>query len=93
MIKLVEHSAGITVRIRGDLNAVTALSLGDALGWAVQHHRLVVVDLREADGIDPAGVAVLRRARQRARLRAGLLYIAAPVGLVEVFRRGQAGRE
>lgn len=78
MIEIDHDGDTALVRVDGDIDAALAPELRDALAWAVDHHRGVVVDLSAAPTIDPTGLGVLVRAHRRARGRAGTLCFAAP---------------
>jgi anti-sigma B factor antagonist len=78
MLQLSTFDDFALVCVRGAIDASMASRLRDVLSWAADHHVGVVVDLSGAPTIDPAGLAVLVRARTRARHRGGVLCVAAP---------------
>jgi len=53
------------VRLHSGVTAGIASGLRDALGWAVDHHAGVVVDLAGAPTMDLVGLGVLVRAQRR----------------------------
>jgi anti-anti-sigma factor len=60
----------------GDLAADTVESLRQRLTDALRHGSHVVVDLRHARTMDPAGLAVLVRGHREARQRGGMVCLA-----------------
>jgi anti-sigma B factor antagonist len=78
MIELTTHGDTALVRLHGNLDETMASDLRDALGWAVDRHPGVVVDLTGAPRVDPAGLGVLIRAYGRARHRGGVICLVAP---------------
>jgi anti-anti-sigma factor len=78
MIELTTRDDSALVRVHGNLDATTASDLRDALCWAVDRHRAVVVDLAGSPRVDPAGLGVLIRAHGRARHRGGVLCLVEP---------------
>ena len=78
MIELTTAAGSALVRVHGNLDANTAPDLRDALGWAVDRHAGVIVDLAGAPRVDPAGLGVLIRAHGRAKHRGGVVCLVAP---------------
>jgi anti-anti-sigma factor len=78
MIELTTRDDSALIRVHGNLDEATARDLRDALGWAVDRHGSVVVDLAGAPRVDPAGLGVLIRAHGRARHRGGVICLVAP---------------
>ena len=83
-IELAQNAGAALVRVHGQLDAVLAPSLRDALGWAVDHHAGVVIDLGGVPALDPTGLRVLVRAQTRAQGREIGLCYAAPSGALAV---------
>jgi anti-sigma B factor antagonist len=78
MIELTTRHEHALIRVHGDLDLAMAADLRDALGWAVDGHRGVVVDLADVPRLDSAGLGVLIRAHGRARHSGGVLCLVAP---------------
>jgi anti-sigma B factor antagonist len=78
MIELTTTADSALLRVHGNLDARMAPDLRDALGWAVDRHSGIVVDLAGAPRVDPAGLGVLIRAHGRAKQRGGVLCLVAP---------------
>ena len=78
MIELTTRNEYALIRVHGDLDLEMAPDLRDALGWAVDGHRGVVIDLAGAPRLDSAGLGVLIRAHGRARHRDGVICLVAP---------------
>lgn len=83
-IELAQQGETALVRVRGSLDAELAPALRDALGWAVDHHAGVVIDLDGVPALDQGGLAVLVRAQTRAEGRGIGLCYAAPSGALAV---------
>jgi anti-anti-sigma factor len=78
MIELTTREQDALVRVHGDLDIEMAADLRSALGWAVDRHHGVVVDLSGVPRLDSAGLGVLVRALGRARHHAGVLCLVGP---------------
>lgn len=87
MIELVSEPDLALLRLHAGVTAGMASSLRDAIGWAVDHHRGVVVDLAGAPTIDPIGLGVLVSAQRRARARNGAVCLVAPAPFVRAVVR------
>jgi len=87
MIELMADGEVAIVRIHGGVTAGIASGLRDALGWAVDHHAGVVVDLAAAPTIDPVGLGVLVSAQRRARARQSAVCLVAPSRFVRAVVR------
>jgi anti-anti-sigma factor len=78
MIELTTRARDALVRVHGDLDLETAPDLRAALGWAVERHHGVVVDLAGVPRLDSAGLGVLIRAHGWAKHHDGVLCLVAP---------------
>ena len=85
---LVDESA--TVRIAGDLDALSVREVLPVLDRVVRGSRRVVIDLSELRGIDSAGVKTLARADRTLRAHGGTLEIdgacAQPLAIFRLVR-------
>jgi anti-anti-sigma factor len=71
------------VAVRGEVDKVTALEMGDFLDEAIdQGRRFVVLDLAELDFIDVSGLWVIAERADRLALSGGALTIRSPSATV-----------
>jgi anti-sigma B factor antagonist len=84
------------VRVQGEVDALTAPQMGQAVDALLAQKRRVVLDLQDVDFMDLHGLAVLMRASRRARSDGGSFAIARPAHcvkrLVELVRAENALR-
>jgi anti-anti-sigma factor len=83
MIELTTRERDALVRIAGDLDLEMAPDLRAALGWAVDRHHGVVIDLTGVPRLDSAGLGVLVRAHARAKHHDGVLCLVGPSRFVQ----------
>ena len=77
-----EDGAHVVVTLRGELDIANAADLGAVLWEAVARNPHVIADLSDLSFIDCASLAVLVRARTRAREAGGDLHLAGARGRV-----------
>jgi len=70
------------VRVQGEVDAVTAPRMGEAVNRQLKRRRRVVLDLHDVDFMDLHGLAVLLRATRAARADGGSFAIARPASCV-----------
>jgi anti-sigma B factor antagonist len=68
----------VVVRVQGEVDAVTAPRMGEAVNRLLGRGRRVVLDLERVDFMDLHGLAVLMRATRKARADGGSFAIARP---------------
>jgi anti-anti-sigma factor len=78
VIEIDERPNAAVVHVRADIDAQVAGSLRQTLAEAVDRYGHVVLDLSDVATLDPAGLAALVRAHQRARRRDALVCFAGP---------------
>jgi anti-anti-sigma factor len=72
----------VVVRVQGEVDALTAPRMGDAVDGQLKQRRRVVLDLRDVDFMDLHGLAVLMRASRRARADGSSFALARPAPCV-----------
>ncbi len=70
------------MRVQGEVDAVTAPRMGEAVNRQLQRRRRVVLDLQDVDFMDLHGLAVLMRATRKARADGGSFALARPAACV-----------
>ncbi|GAA3347064.1 hypothetical protein GCM10020358_60440 [Amorphoplanes nipponensis] len=86
-LELSEHGDTALVRLCGHVDDALTRSLRDALTWAVNHHRMVVVDLSAVGAVDRFGLGALARAHDRATALGAALCLVAPPPAVRAALR------
>lgn len=77
-IEIDEHPDAAVVHVHADIDADIAAALRQTLADAVDRYGHVVLDLTDVTTVDPAGLAALVRAHQRARRREGMVCVVSP---------------
>ena len=87
---LAEQGFVVVVRVRGEVDTVTAPRMGQAIDAQLARRRQVVLDLSEVEFMDLHGLAVLMRANRRTRVDGGSFALERPapcvVRLLELVR-------
>jgi anti-sigma B factor antagonist len=77
-IEIDERPDAAVVHVHADIDSDIAAPLRQTLADAVDRYGHVVLDLTGATTVDPAGLAALVRAHQRARRREGTVCVVSP---------------
>jgi len=72
----------MVVRVQGEVDAMTAPRVGEAVNDLLERRKRVVLDLRNVDFMDLHGLAVVIRATRKARAGGGSFAIARPAPCV-----------
>ena len=70
------------MRVQGEVDAVTAPRMGEAVNRQLKRHRRVVLDLHDVDFMDLHGLGVIMRATRQARSDGGSFALARPAHCV-----------
>jgi anti-anti-sigma factor len=77
-----DHGRVAVVRVQGEVDALTAPRMGEAVNQQLKRRRRVVLDLHDVDFMDLHGLAVLMRATRKARADGGSFALASPAPCV-----------
>ena len=88
-----ESTAGVVLRLAGDLDVDTAADLRVAIDASGRGRRRVVLDLAQIEFMDSTGLAALLKANQQMRDRGGELVLrAVPAQVDRLLRLTDLGR-